>query len=125
MTATPARIAFVTQEWRQTRIEDSTIRTRYGKLARESDDPVETFFDSVTDANTVATARMALLGTERRRFSVRMIGLDEALALNFLTGKVPVATFTDTEKAASGMATIIAEFGFDFDKQNANFTLWG
>jgi hypothetical protein len=122
--ATPSRIGFIIEEWRKVRIEDATVRTNYGKLARESDDPVETFFDSVADATTMANARMTLLGTERRRFPVRAVGLDEALALDLLTGVVPVATFTDTEKAAD-LPCAVAEFGIDFAKQQCLFTLWG
>jgi hypothetical protein len=122
--ATPARIAFITQEFRRARIEDTVVRGDYGKLARESDDPVETFFDDVADAETMAQRRMDLLGEARRRFSVSAVGLDEALALDFLTGKVPVATFADTEKEASG-AHAVAEIGFDFAKQQSQFTLWG
>lgn len=124
MPATPARIAFITQEFRTARIEDATVRSRYGKLARESDDPVATNFDSVTDAQTIAQERMNLLGQARRRYSVRTVGLDEALALDFLTGTIPVATFTDVEKEVSGPHAI-AEIGFDFDKQQCSFTLWG
>jgi hypothetical protein len=124
MPATPARIAFITQEFRTARIEDATVRSRYGKQARESDDPVVTNFDSVADAQTTAQARMNLLGVARRLYSVRATGLDEALGLNFLTGTIPVATFTDSEKEANGPHAISA-IGFDFDKQQCSFTLWG
>jgi hypothetical protein len=124
VSATPARIAFIMQEWRHVQLEDATARARYGKLARESADPLETFFDSVSDAQTMATARMGLLATERRRFSVRAGGLDEALALNLLSGTIPVATFVDAEKDAN-RPTLIAEIGFDFAKQQMQFTLWG
>lgn len=100
------------------------MRDRYGKASRESDDPVETFFNSVDDAEVMAQERMDLLGTERRRFGIGARGLDEAVNLDFLTGTIPVADFTDTEKDAD-MPAIAGEFGMDFAKQQCRFTLFG
>ena len=61
MPATSARIGFIQQEFRKVTVTSSNPQTRYGAMARETADPVETFFDSEADALTVATARQLSL----------------------------------------------------------------
>jgi hypothetical protein len=73
MTATPARIGFVTQEFRSALpTPDTAVKTKYGELARDTADGgdgiVETFFDDPADALVLATERLNLLKADRRRF---------------------------------------------------------
>lgn len=124
MSATPERMAFVLVEFRRATAESSTIATRYGKAARESDDPIPTHFDSVTDAQTVANERLALLGVARRRFQVRAVGLDEAMALDLERATITRAQFVDSERGVD-MKTICGDVGFDFARQVCEFTCWG
>lgn len=125
MPATPARIGFVLEPWRRAAAEDATALTRHGTLARESDDPVETFFHDVDDAQDAADERLALVSPERRRFMCEANGLEEALALDLESGVIPTAEFTDPRFAASDKPVLLAEIGFDFEKQVAAFMLWG
>lgn len=124
MPATTARIGFIREPFRRAISENATMRTRHGQDARESDDPVETFFDNVADAQTMADARQTLLAREARRFEVTAKGCDEALALGYVAGTCPTASYADTERDAS-MNGLIAEFGIDFAKQTQTFVVWG
>lgn len=123
MAATASRIGFIMQEWRRTVASDATIQTRYGNLARESDDPIETFFDNTADAAVIASARQALLGAERRRFALTIAGIDDALTI--ATGNAPVsATYRDTERDID-RTMLVAEVAIDLDRERANLTVWG
>ena len=61
MPATPARIGFITQEFRLAVAQDLSVKTRHGNQARKTEEPMPTFFDSADDAQVVAAARQALL----------------------------------------------------------------
>lgn len=123
MVATPARIGFIMEEWRRVIATTSAVETRYGNLARKSDDPIETFFDDVDDAQIVANARQALLSQERRRFRVAVVGLDEVFDLDWLDG-VPVARYIDDERDAD-RPVLVSEIAIDLAKDTATLTLWG
>lgn len=123
MPAAPARIGFITQEFRKAVATTSTVQTRFGALGRETADPIETFFDSVSDAQIVANARQALLSPERRRFRAEISGLSDVLGLS-LVGVVPLAHYTDTERNAD-KTMLISEVLIDLDQETATLTLWG
>ena len=132
MPATPARIGFIQQEFRRAVSETAAMRTRYGALARETDDPVPTYFDNEADAQVIADARQALLGTERRRFKVVTKDIEGVLALGF-TGDIPVARFVDgnltldrtRDRKEIDQAMLISEIMVDLGKNSATLTLWG
>jgi hypothetical protein len=123
MPATAARIGFITQEWRRATVTDETIRDRYGHLARESEDPIETFFDSVDDAEAIAEARHALLAKERRRFQVAL-GSTDSLLPHTLGSQAPTVTYIDTERDAN-RPMLVAEITLDLARDRATATLWG
>lgn len=123
MTATPARIAFITEPLRRAISTTAAAQTRYGNLARKSEDPVETFFDSAADAQIIADARQALLSPSRRRFEAQVTGIDEVLALS-LGGAVPLIRYRDSERAAD-MPALVSSVVIDFNKQSAAITVWG
>lgn len=124
MGATPARIGFVLQGVRAATAEAPEIAARHGKLARRDEVPVETFFDSLEDAEAIATARQALMGTERRRFEVTVKGLEEALALSTSGPAIPQARYVDPDHAVD-IDALVAEVGFDFATQRSTFVVWG
>lgn len=123
MPATPARIGFIMQQYRKVTATTSAVQTRYGSLARETEDPVETLFDNVADAQTLATARQSLLSAERRRFRVTTSGMAEVMALSYVAG-VPLARYVDTEKQAD-MPALVSEIVLDLGRDKAALTLWG
>lgn len=123
MPATPSRIGFIMQEFRKAVSETSSVQTRYGSLARQSDDPIPTWFDSEADAQDVADARQALLAPERRRFRTSVVGVSEILAIDYI-GAVPVATYIDDERGCN-RPMLVSEIVIDLGKQSAELTLWG
>lgn len=124
MPATPARIGFISTAFRRAIAETPSAKARHGDLARSSEDPIETFFDSPDDAQKMANARQLLLSPERRRFQCSAAGLSEALDLDLIGGSVPLVHYVDSERDADG-AMLIAEIGYDFAKQASSFTIWG
>lgn len=123
MPATPSRIGFVQSEFRRATSTTATAQTRYGSLARKTDDPVVTFFDNVADAQVVANARQALMSAERRRFRVGVSTVEEALALSYL-GAVPNGRYVDSERNAD-LPVLVSEITIDLSRLNATFTVWG
>lgn len=125
MSATPARIGFVLLAYRRAIAITQPVKDRYGALARQTDDPVPTFFDNVADAQTMANQRQALLSSDRRRFRVTVNSITEPLALDYLTA-MPVAALTDTQRGIStARPMLVSEITFDFGRQSAAMTLWG
>jgi hypothetical protein len=124
MPATASRIGFITQEFRTvTSGPDSTVDTKYGKLARKTDAPVETFFDSVNDAQAICDARKTLLAADRRRFQQGVSGESFVLGLAYNLA-TPTVTVVDTERQAN-LAAIVVEAGVDFESEKSVVTTWG
>ena len=124
MPATATRIGFITQAVRNaTAGPDTAVISKYGDLARDTEDPLECFFDSVADAELVAQERLALLSADRRRFVVEVSGANvgQALAFNQTT---PTSRVIDAEKAAD-MPAAIVEIGIDYDAGKTILTSWG
>ncbi|KPL67396.1 hypothetical protein SZ64_04315 [Erythrobacter sp. SG61-1L] len=125
MPATPTRIGFILEEYRKVVSEDADVRAAFGNSARESEDPVETFFDSTADAQIMADERQALLGViGRRRFRAEMNGTDEMAAIDYTSGTIPNGWLTSDRHDVS-RKVLIAEFGFDFAKQDSAAMVWG
>lgn len=123
MPATPARIGFIMNAFRRAVSEDAEVKSRYGSDARQSADPIESYFDNVTDAQAIADERQALLSPERRRFKVTAKAIEDISALDLAAG-VPVARYVDTERDAD-RAVLISEIVLDFARQTATMTVWG
>jgi hypothetical protein len=123
MAATPDRIAFIREEFRRAVALSPTAAARHGNLARESDDPVETWFDDADDALTIATDRQALLSPERRSFTIQAVGLDEVQAIGTV-GAAPVARFVDTDRGVDA-AMLIGSIVMDFETGRATLAVWG
>lgn len=124
MTATPARIGFILEEFRTAKAETPSVKNAYGEKARESDDPVETYFDHVADAQSVADERQLILSRSTRRFTVTASTIKEALAINDAPNALPVADYTDPDRDAY-RRMLVCEVGYDFYTQNSQFQIWG
>lgn len=124
MVATPARIGFVIRAYRRATSESPDVAARHGTLARESADPLDTWFSSVADAQERADERQALLEKERRLFTVTLTDVgDEVLEL--LDGEtVPTIRFIDGDRDVDMMA-IATEIVVDAEAHTAQLTIWG
>ncbi|RXR28975.1 hypothetical protein [Sphingobium fluviale] len=124
MPATASRIGFITQEYRTvTAGPDSTVDTKYGNLARNTDEPLPTFFDSIADAQAICTARHTLLKADRRRFTQQISGESFALGLAYQQ-TTPTVTVIDTERSANLPAAVV-EIAVDFESETSTVTTWG
>lgn len=123
MPATVARIGFIQNEFRKVISSSATADTRYGALARQSDDPIETFFDSTTDAQAIADERKTLMSAERRLFQVTVNDAAPVLALSYI-GAVPLGRYRDTERVAD-RAVLVGDLTVDLARNTANLTVWG
>lgn len=123
MPATPARIGFILQELRKVTVETPSVATKYGDLARDSDDPVVTWFDDVDDAEAMAQERQALLDVDRRQFRATANGITQALGMDY-SQVTPTVHVTDTELAAD-MDAIVVEISVDFGRDRQSITAWG
>jgi hypothetical protein len=105
----------VTATW-----SNPTLHIRYPSARDGSANPAEGFFDAIADAQSAIDARAALIGVERRRFSVKvhdMLWLDPAAG-------VPTVTLIDGEQAVSGNF-LVARFELDLDAETTTLELFG
>jgi len=123
MAATPARIGFIMSEFRRAVSTTQTAKDRFGSAARESADPVQTYFDNVADAQAIADERQALLSAERRRFRVTVQGVEDVADLD-ISGRIPVSYYVDTDRAADRLM-LVSEIVMDFGRQTSTVTIWG
>lgn len=123
MPATAARIGFIRQEFRRAVSETDGVTAIHGALARVSEDPIPTWFDSVEDAQVLADERQELLSQNRRRFRIITKGMTELIDLDY-KGGIPVARYVDTERGAD-LSVLVSDITLDFAKQSVSMTLWG
>lgn len=124
MPATASRIGFITQAVRNaTAGPDPAVATKYGEQARDTTEPLECFFDSVSDATIVATSRLALLSPDRRRLLTEISGADTGRGLSYNLA-TPGVRVIDDEKAAD-LNCAIVEIGMDFEADRTILSNWG
>lgn len=123
MTATPARIGFVIEPYRRAMSETPSVAARYGNLARESADPLETNFATVADAQIRADQRQELLSPDRRRFSMALLDVDTALDL-LDSEEIVTARLIDPERGIDGRY-IITDIVVDTEAHIATAKVWG
>jgi hypothetical protein len=125
MTATPGRIGFVIHQFREVRVEYAGIQTRYGKDARDTgEEPVETFFETVDDADVIARDRFTLLKRDSRRFKQdvnRIVSLAGDLDYSQVT---PTARVIDTRREADHLG-VVSAFTIDLGARRTGFETWG
>lgn len=122
MPATPARIGFITEEFRRATSLSSGAATKYGEKARRSD-LIETFFEDADDAQAMADERLALLSADRRRFSHVVSGVSTGLDLDY-TETTPTVTVIDDQRLADHEA-LVSEIIIDFEKDQTTLETWG
>ena len=124
MPATPARIAFITQEFRlATAGPDSSVVSRHGTAARDTPEPVESFFVNVADAETMAIERLALLSPDRRRTTLGIAGI-RALPSQLAAAPAPTVRVIDTERDLD-RNSLVVELGLDFERDRTTVGAWG
>lgn len=124
MPATPSRIGFITREFRTaTAGPNATVDALYGNRARDTTEPLETFFDDEADAQAMADERLALLSVTRSLVTVQVQGIATAADLDpSLT--LPTVTIIDDEQGRNSAALV---FGVSIDMKTERSTLetWG
>lgn len=124
MPATASRIGFITSDVRRAVAGvDASVEAKYGQLARDTKEPLESFFDSVDDALVMAEERLDLLSPDRRLIEFVVSGVETGIALDF-SPITPSATRTVEKYDLSDTAAIVK---IDIDYQNGFTTMdcWG
>lgn len=125
MPATPARIGFILQQFRVAISgPDAMVVARYGTSARDTTDPIETFFDDVADAQAMSDERLALLSAERRRLTLVAAGAVALPSSIPVDPAIPTAMVVDEERGVKGNAAVV-EIGLDFERDRSTLTTWG
>lgn len=127
MPATPARIAFITRQYRLAIAgPDSGVDAHYGDLARDinNDEPIETFFDSTDDADAAAAERLALMKENRTRHqAVLPGGIQFGSALDY-SQSTPTGTVVDPDRDTNKPA-LVSEISLDLRNDAAGLVMWG
>lgn len=125
MPATSARAAFIQTAFRSVVAgPDSAVVTKYGGKARDTkDSPIETFFDTESDAQAMVNERLTLLKADRRRFKADIQGEATGLALN-PTQTTPAVTLIDDERMANFAGAVVG-ITIDFAKEKTSLEIWG
>ena len=124
MPATPSRIGFITQAFRvSTAGPNTAVETLYGNAARDTTEPLETFFDDAADAQAMADERLTLLSAKRSLVTASLDGIDNAAAFDRRQA-VPTVRVIDDEQNRNSLALVV---GITIDLQNDRTTLetWG
>lgn len=125
MVATASRIGFITSEFRSVAVTNATAATEFGDDARDTkDEPFETFFNSMTDVETMANERIALIGVKRRRFRTEVAEILPLTGTLDYSQTTPTVKIVDSEKSAD-LACAAVEFGLDFAKNITTVVGWG
>lgn len=124
MPATPSRIGFITSEFRiVTAGPNTAIETLYGDAARDTVEPLETFFDDPADAQVMANERLALLEVKRSLVPAVIDGTDLAAGLD-RTSTLPTARVIDDEQGRNSQALIVGTT-IDYNTGRATLDTWG
>jgi len=125
MVATPARIGFISKATRSVLATDGLVTTKYGQLARDTkDEPIDTYFDSLTDANAVLNERFNLLKADRRRFKQTVRGVLDVNSTFAYTQTVPTVTVVDDERLAN-LSALMVEIAVDPLNDRTEVISWG
>lgn len=124
MPATPSRIGFILQEFRNvTAGPDATVDALYGNKARDTKEAVRSFFESQSDALVMAEERLALLSPTRSFVTANIDGIDDLLALDF-TERVPTVRVIDDEQDRNSLALAVG-ITIDMGRRRATVETWG
>lgn len=131
MTATPTRIGFVIEPYRRAVSETPAVATRHGNLARESADPIDSYYSVMADAQIRADQRQDMLSPDRRLFSATSPDVEAMLLLLDIDDKdtsggggITTARFIDEDRNVD-MPVIITEVVIDTAAHSATLKFWG
>ena len=124
MPATPSRIGFITSDFRiVTAGPNTAVETLYGNTARDTAEPLETFFDDAADAQAMVNERLALLEVKRSLVPVSIDGTEFAAALDrALT--LPTCRVIDDEQGRNSLALIVG-VTVDYNTGRSVLETWG
>jgi hypothetical protein len=118
--ATAADIALGTRAQQVRTQENSTVKTQYPTRARDGNlRPDAGYFDVVTDADTILTARAALIGVWRSRFAVEVEGMIWFDPVAFAGVRL-----VDAEKSVDA-TFMVARWQIDTEAERTRFELYG
>jgi hypothetical protein len=124
MPATPSRIGFITQAFRVvTAGPNTTVETLYGNAARDTLEPLETFFDDPADAQTMADERLTLLSARRTLVTATLEGISPADTLDRGT-VLPTVRVIDDEQNRNSLALIVG-ISIDLNADRSTLETWG
>lgn len=126
MPATPARAAFVSEEYRSAVFQNTSIKSLYGKVARDTlDAPIDTFFDDVSAVQSRVNERGALLEKHARAFRLQLaapVDIDGVFAIDDL---LPGATIKSDELVLNMTCAVVAIEAYDTGTGQATVAVWG
>ncbi len=124
MPAEPSRIGFITQQFRiATAGPDATVEALYGNAARDTMDPIETFFDEMSDAEAMAEERMSLLSVQRSLLTVQIDRANVGAEVDAAHG-LPTVRVIDDEQNRNSLALIVG-VGVDMNTGRTTLEVWG
>ncbi len=124
MPATPSRIGFITSEFRiVTAGPNASVQALYGDTARDTVEPLESFFDDPADAQIMADERLALLEVKRSLVPVAIDGTDLAAALD-RSASLPTVRVIDDEQGRNSVALIVG-ITIDYNTGRSTLETWG
>ncbi|MCK0533399.1 hypothetical protein [Sphingobium agri] len=119
MPALPSDIAAALRQQMVVSSQDATIKTRFPSARDGIDAPAEGFFDSAADAATALAQRVALLGTVRRRFVVRVADL-----VDVTPGTVPTHRVIDAEQGLDAVM-LVSRIEVDLENEQSKVEYFG
>ncbi len=120
MPAAPADIAAASREAAIATWTDAAIAARYPSARDGSTTPAPGYCDNIADAQALAAQRGALIGTERRRFSVRVADV----VWPDLSAGVPRVRLIDGEQPVDG-TFLVARLELDLEAETTAYELFG
>lgn len=124
MPATPSRIGFITSEFRvSTAGPNTTVETLYGNAARDTIEPLETFFDDPADVQAIANERLALVEVKRSLVPVSIDGTELAAAFD-RSLSLPTVRVIDDEQDRNSLALIVG-VTIDYNTGRSTLETWG
>jgi hypothetical protein len=122
--ATPSRIGFITNQFRVvTAGPNASVAALYGSAARETTEPVESFFDDPADAQVMANERLSLLEAQRSLVPVSIDQIEPAADLSVSTS-LPTVRIIDDEQNRNSPALIVG-FTIDMNTERSALETWG
>lgn len=124
MPATAARIGFISEQYRTaTAGPVASVAALYGNAARDTLEPLETYFDSQADAEAMADERLELLKVQRSLVTASIAGLDDAQDIDFSL-LLPTVRVLDDEQERNSRALVVG-VGLDLKTGRSSLDTWG